>query len=117
MFCGSCGAELKDGEKFCASCGAENEMADYNLEIIRPGKIMGCAVDLHVTIGDTQYELGAGKSFKIKLDNGEHTIKYKIWCRREHEVIVNIEDNKVCRVEFVYDALWGGFKISKKSVL
>lgn len=117
MFCGNCGKKLEDDEKYCANCGSITANNNYNLIISRPNKVMGCAVQLHVTIGDTNYELGAGNDYKITLPNGTYTIKYKIWCRREHEVNVTIEDNKVCNVIFAYDALWGGFKISKNSVL
>jgi hypothetical protein len=98
---------------YCENCG--NKIA--NLIIERPGKVMGVLVDLNVTVGDTTYALGANKSYKFKLPNGIYNIKYKIWCRREKEVIVSIEDNKVCHIEFVYDALWGGFKVSKNSIL
>lgn len=117
MYCSKCGKEIKDDEKYCGSCGEITANNNYNLIISRPNKVMGCAVQLHVTIGDTEYELGAGREYKITLPKGSHVIKYKIWCRREHEVTVTIEDGKVCNVIFAYDALWGGFKISKKSVL
>ena len=53
----------------------------------------------------------------VKLKEGVHTVKYNIWCRREHSVDVTIEKGKVCKVIFKYDALWGGFKVDKKSVL
>lgn len=116
MKCEKCGANVLNNEKFCGSCGAPVE-SDANLVLSRPGTVMGFAVQLHVTINDQEYDLGAGNTIKLKLNNGEYTVKYKIWCRREHEVVVNIEDNKVCEVIFEYDALWGGFKVSKKSIL
>lgn len=92
-------------------------MKDSNLIISRPGKVMGFAVELHITVDNQHYDLGAGNTINLKLNNGEYHIKYKIWCRAEHEVVVHIEDNKVCNVIFKYDALLGGFKVSKKSVL
>lgn len=116
MFCENCGEKIVEHEKFCGSCGNPVN-GDANLVISRPGTVMGFAVKLHVTINDQEYDLGAGSTIKLKLNNGEYTIKYKIWCRREHEVVIHVEDNKVCEVIFDYDALWGGFKVSKKSVL
>lgn len=116
MNCKSCGEKITEPSKFCASCGAEI-LDDANLILSRPGTVMGFAVQLHVTINDQEYDLGAGSTIKLKLNNGEYHVKYKIWCRREHEVVIHVEDNKVCEVIFNYDALWGGFKVSKKSVL
>lgn len=117
MFCENCGAKIEGLEKFCGGCGNPVEISDINLIISRPGTFMGFAVDLHVTIENQEYDLSAGSTIKLKLNNGEYHVKYKIWCRREHEVVVHIEDNKICEVIFEYDALWGGFKVSKSSIL
>ncbi len=116
MFCPNCGKELENSEKFCGSCGSSVEVSDANVILSRPGA-MGFAVKLHVTIDEAEYDLSSGSTIKLKLKNGEYHVKYKIWCRREHEVVINVSDNKVCEVIFNYDALWGGFKVSKKSVL
>lgn len=116
MFCPNCGNNVANNEKFCESCGSAIEVVDANVILSRPGA-MGFAVKLHITIDDQEYDLGSSSSIKLKLSNGEYHVKYKIWCRREHEVVIHVLDNKVCEVIFNYDALWGGFKVSKKSVL
>jgi len=116
VFCESCGAKIGKDEKTCKSCGKEI-VNDCNLIVSRPGKIMGCAVKLHITVEDTEFDLAAGGEQMVKLKEGVHTVKYNIWCRREHSVDVTIEKGKVCKVIFKYDALWGGFKVDKKSVL
>lgn len=115
MFCSNCGTKIENKTGVCPSCGTL--ASEGNLKISRPGKIMGCAVKLHITVDDIEFDLGAGSSKELNLSAGVHTVKYNIWCRREHSVDVTIEDGKVCDVIFVYDALWGGFKVSKKSTL
>ncbi len=117
MNCKNCGNSLNEGEVFCGNCGVSVNNEEVNLVISRPGKVMGCAVQLHIDLDGASYDLGAGQDIKLTLGKGAHVIKYKVWCRSEHEVTVNIEDNKVCQVIFSYDALLGGFKVSKKSVL
>ncbi len=100
----------------CPSCGMRiNE--EFNLKISRPGKVFGVAVKLHITVDDTEFDLAANDERLLKLSKGVHTVKYNIWCRREHSVDVTIEDDKICNVIFTYDALWGGFKVNKKSTL
>lgn len=116
MFCSSCGAKMSAKDDKCPSCG-ESSAGAFNLKISRPGKIMGCAVKLHVTVDDIEFDLSANDEKVLTLSKGVHTVKYNIWCRREHSVDVTIEDGKVCHVIFSYDALWGGFKVSKKSTL
>lgn len=116
MECENCENELKATDTFCESCGTKVS-SDNNLIISRPGKFAGAAVALHITIDDMEFDLRAGEEKGLRLANGAHVVKYKIWCRREHEVTVNIEDNKVCSIIFKYDALWGGFKVAKNSVL
>ena len=116
MFCENCGTKLENNEKVCKSCETKYKEG-YNLKISRPGKIMGFAVKLHITVDDTEFDLAANDEKTLNLSEGIHTVKYNIWCRREHEVNVKIEKDKICEVIFKYDALWGGFKISKKSIL
>ena len=47
MFCESCGAKIGKDDKACKSCGKEI-VNDCNLIVSRPGKLMGCAVKLHM---------------------------------------------------------------------
>ena len=116
MFCTNCGTKIENDETICKSCNQEIK-SDYNLKVSRPGKIMGCAVKLHITIDDIEFDLAANDEKTLNLNEGVHIVKYNIWCRREHEVNVKIEKGKVCEVIFKYDALWGGFKVSKNSIL
>lgn len=116
MFCENCGTKMENGENVCNKCGSEARNS-FNLKISRPGAIMGFAVKLHIMIDDIEFDLAAKDEKTLNLSEGVHIVKYKIWCRREHSVNVTIEKGKVCHVIFTYDALWGGFKVSKKSVL
>lgn len=116
MFCSNCGTKLSNNENICPSCGTANEQS-FNLKISRPGKFVGCAVKLHITIDDIEFDLAANDEKTLTLSEGVHTVKYNIWCRREHSVDVTVAAGKVCHVIFTYDALWGGFKVNKKSVL
>lgn len=115
MFCESCGEKLESKDAVCKACGSKN--GEYNLVISRPGKIFGFAVKLHITIDDIEFDLAANEERFLKLSKGVHTVKYNIWCRREHSIDVSLEDGKNAKVIFIYDALWGGFKVSKKSTL
>lgn len=118
MFCGNCGNKLNNGDTFCGTCGTKVEnVQDYNLTISRPGTVMGFAVKLHIDINDESYELGAGDTINLNLPVGEYVVKYKIWCRKEHDVTVRVENGKNASIIFEYDALWGGFKVSKDSNL
>lgn len=116
MFCSNCGASVDTSSDVCPSCN-KKLTGEFNLKISRPGKVMGFAVKLHVTIDNIEFDLAANDERVLNLSNGVHTVKYNIWCRREHSVDVTIEDGKVAHVIFKYDALWGGFKVSKKSTL
>lgn len=116
MFCGNCGTKLENGENVCSKCG-QAVGDEFNVKISRPGAIMGFAVKLHITVDDIEFDLAASDEKTLNLTEGVHTVKYNIWCRREHEVNITVEKGKVCQVIFKYDALWGGFKVSKKSVL
>lgn len=115
MFCENCGTKIENGKNACVNCGKE-VVSDFNLKISRSG-VMGFAVKLHITVDDIEFDLAANDERVLNLSEGVHTVKYNIWCRREHQVDVIIEKDKVCQVIFKYDALWGGFKVSKKSIL
>lgn len=115
MYCKKCGAKTENETNICVDCEkiGNNE---FNIKISRPSA-MGFAVKLHVTVDDIEFDLASNDEKVFNLTEGVHTVKYKVWCRREHQVDVSIEKGKLCHVIFKYDALWGGFKISKKSVL
>lgn len=116
MVCPNCKAELIGTEAFCTKCGI-NLRNTVNLVISRPGKFMGCAIALDVTVNNQPFKLGAGEDLKLCISNGDCVVKYSFWCRREKEVILNIQPGKQYSIVFKYDALWGGFKIGKESIL
>lgn len=116
MFCSNCGNKLESDALFCGECGSK-VLGDYNLIVSRPGTVMGFAVSLHVEVADKSFDLNAGNSVNLKLEPGTYKLTYKIWCRRLQSVDVVIEEGKISSVIFEYDALWGGFKVSKSSNL
>lgn len=120
-FCNNCGNPITSG-KFCTNCGAPisttNILANTgHLSIKRKGQIMGFAVNVHVKINEVPYELGAGQKIDLDLAPGTYRITYKIWCRREKEVIINIVAGNNYLIDLVYDPLWGGFKLGANSKL
>ena len=121
MFCPKCGNNVSEGAAFCNNCGTQVSgavnPANNNLIISRPGKFIGVAVDLRVIINGVEVKLGAGETMGFNLSPGMAVIKYKIWCRREKEVVINVQTGRQYSIIFKYDALWGGFKIGKESVL
>ena len=118
MNCVKCGTKLEKDEFYCSKCGANIGTAENaNLVITRPGKVIGCAVKLMVTVDGVEYPLAAGGRLDLCLSEGVHNVKYNIWCRREKNVDVTIEKGKVASIIFTYDFIWGGFKVNKKSNL
>lgn len=88
------------------------------LEIRRKKSIWGCAIKMHIDVdGSEKFDLGNNEFKEVDLTKGEHTIKYKVWNRREKSVVINAQDGKEYKILFKYDALWGGFKLDKKSVI
>ena len=131
MFCPRCGTQCSDTDKFCIGCGNILEVSQpqiNNQVFIAPtGKctlqikrdtMMGFLVDLTVTINDDkQYSIDTGEGVTLDLFPGTYVIKYKVWNRREQSVTLNAKNGGNYKLLFGYDALWGGFKVSKKSVL
>lgn len=88
------------------------------LEIRRKKSIWGCAIKMHINIDDVEkFELSNNEAKEVDLTKGEHTVKYKVWNRREKSVVINAKDGKEYKILFKYDPLWGGFKIAKESVI
>lgn len=116
MYCKYCGKEINENAEFCIHCGSKLK-GETNLLISRPGKIMGCAVKLGVVINGNEMALKAGETINVYLNEGPNKIVYRIWCRRDKEVTINVEPGKKYTLIFKYDPLWGGFKVSKKSIL
>lgn len=120
MFCPNCGAEVNGS--FCTKCGTPinggtNPYQGGTLLITRPSKFWGWAVKLNVAIDGTIYPLSAGQTLSFNLVPGVHVITYKIWCRREQRVDLNVVPGGNYSVVFDYDWLWGGFKVGKASKL
>ncbi len=88
------------------------------LEIRRKKSIWGCAIKIHIDVdGSEKFDLGNNEAKDVDLTKGEHTIKYKVWNRREKSVVINAQDGKEYKILFKYDPFWGGFKLDKKSVI
>lgn len=119
MFCPKCGNNVEEGKSFCGNCGTNVNAnpENNNLTISRPGKIMGAAINITVNVNGVETKIGAGDTVGFNLSPGMAVIKYKVWCRREKEVTINVTPGKQYSIVFKYDPLWGGFKIGKDSVL
>ena len=124
-FCTQCGANNVGGN-FCVTCGSpiNNQVAQQPVQtntgqliLMRKGAVMGFAIDIHITINGVSYKLSAGNSITLDLAPGSYQISYKVWCRREKTITINIVAGNNYLVDFVYDPLWGGFKIGKESKL
>ena len=88
------------------------------LEIRRKKSFGGCAVKMHIDIDDIEkFDLGNNETKEVDLTKGEHTIKYKVWNRREKSVVINAQDGKEYKILFIYDPLWGGFKMAKETII
>ena len=141
MFCTNCGCQNTSGN-FCVQCGAPlnnvqqpamvNQPVQPQVPIQQPmgqngtmgqlvlkrdSALIGFAVDIHITVNGAPYQLSAGKSVVLDLVPGTYRITYKVWCRKEKEVIINVFAGNQYILDFVYDALWGGFKLGKYSKL
>lgn len=131
-FCTQCGTSNKGGN-FCIKCGAQltNNMQQLayqtpvqqlpintgRLILNRKDKIMGAAVKIHIKINGVAYELSAGKNITLDLAPGMYQIAYGMWCRSDEMIAINIVPGNQYLIDFVYDPLWGGFKIGKESKL
>ena len=133
MFCTQCGTP-NNGGNFCIKCGCPSnnqvtqapQQSPYNqtiqantgrLVLMRKGKVIGFAIDIHITINGLSYKLDAGNNITLDLAPGMYQISYKVWCRREKTITINVVAGNNYLVDFVYDPLWGGFKIGKDSKL
>ena len=119
MFCTNCGSAVEGN--FCSKCGSKIESKNLeqgNLVIERKSNVIGCAININISIDNGNIiNLASGSKLVFNLKPGQHQISYKVWCRRKKEVSINIVDGKNYYLKFSYDILWGGFKISKDSVL
>lgn len=128
MFCTNCGKPVNGN--FCESCGtpvsnnnnvseAQNDGAIRvgNLVVCRPDFAMGFAVNIDLYVDGTLYKLGNGQQYIFNLEPRMHVIEYKFWCRRKKTINLNVVTGSNYYIEFEYDVLWGGFKLSKKSKL
>ncbi|MBR3523939.1 MAG: zinc-ribbon domain-containing protein [Bacilli bacterium] len=119
MYCPKCGNYVEDGAQFCNNCGLAQTptTVSNNLIISRPGKLMGAAINITVNINGVETKIGAGDVVGFNLSPGMAVIKYKVWCRREKEVTINVVPGRNYSIIFKYDPLWGGFKIGKDSII
>ncbi|MCX4364902.1 MAG: hypothetical protein OSJ70_03935 [Bacilli bacterium] len=86
--------------------------------IRRKKSVWGCAIKMHIAVDDAQkFDLSNNETKEIDLAIGEHTVKYKVWNRREKSVVINVHEGKEYSLLFKYDPLWGGFKLAKDSTL
>ena len=126
-FCTQCGTK-SDGGNFCTKCGNAlqsqvNTISQIQttstgcLVLERKGKVMGFAVKIHIKINGIDYELGAGENITLNLVPGLYQISYGVWCRSDEVIAINIVSGNNYLIDFVYDPLWGGFKIGKNSKL
>lgn len=138
MFCPKCGTQ-NNGGNFCIACGNplnidkqaqissgnqitfnqtnQNNIATGQLILRRNGEVMGFAIDIHITINGVPYKLKAGDNLTFNLSPSNYQITYKVWCRREKAVSINVIPGNYYILDFVYDPLWGGFKLGKESKL
>ena len=70
-----------------------------------------------MTLDGQPFQLSNGQQLIYSLVPGIHTITYKLWCRREKTVQINVVAGGQYLIDFTADWLWGGFKLSKNSKL
>lgn len=87
------------------------------LVINRKNSFIGCAVNIEMTLDGQPFQLSNGQQLIYSLVPGIHTITYKLWCRREKTVQINVVAGGQYLIDFTADWLWGGFKLSKNSKL
>lgn len=127
-FCPKCGHQIMPGSNLCHNCG--NNMAPTqvyqpqvttvntgHLVINRQKSFVGCAIAIHITINGVPYELNNNSQLVFDLAPGSYQVNYKVWCRREKSVIINVHAGGNYLVDFVVDPIWGGFKIGDGSIL
>ncbi len=122
--CPNCGNPIVNSSNFCKKCGIQlNQSTQTNtsetghLSISRKKSFYGCAISLSVVINNSDYKMNSGDVLKFDLQPGRYIIAYKVWCRRQKEITIDVVAGGTYFVEFVNDYLWGGFKISKNSKL
>ncbi len=85
--------------------------------INRPNFFVGCLIDIELTVDGYPYRLSNGGQLLFNLTPGSHVITYKVWCRRTQTVNVFVQPRCNYLIDFQCDWLWGGFKLSNKSIL
>ena len=88
-----------------------------SLSVVRPNSFIGSAVKIDITIDNYPYQLANDKTLTFNLVPGHHVITYKVWCRRLKTVEIDAVAGKSYSIIFKPDLLWGGFKLSKDSIL
>lgn len=85
--------------------------------INRPNLFIGCLIDIELTVDGYPYKLSNGGQLLFNLTPGPHVITYKVWCRRVQTINVFVQPRFNYLIDFKYDWIWGGFKLSDKSIL
>jgi len=124
--CPKCNVPLVENANFCEKCGYQitstaTEKIDTketgHLLVSRKKSFYGFAISLNVQINNVDYNLSSGDTIDLNLLPGKYLITYKVWCRRQKELTIDVLANQEYFLEFVNDYLWGGFKVSKNSKL
>lgn len=87
------------------------------LVINRIKSFVGMAIDINLTLDGQPFKMSNGTQVSYNLVPGVHTVTYKVWCRREKTVQVNVVAGGQYLIDFTPDFLWGGFKLSSNSKL
>ena len=85
--------------------------------INRPNLFVGCLIDIELTVDGYPYKLSNGGQLLFNLTPGPHVITHKVWCRRVQTINVFVQPRFNYLIDFKYDWIWGGFKLSDKSIL
>lgn len=127
-FCSSCGHKIMPGSNICHNCGKNmaptqpyqpqvTSVGTGHLVINRQKSFIGCAIAIHITINGAPYELKNNSQIILDLVPGVYQITYKVWCRREKSVTLNVRGGGNYLLDFVVDFLWGGFELGPGSIL